>query len=111
MAGAVAVFTTLAEEALASGDMAAFDMAFARALHDARSPEWQRAFSVVSWFGMRDTLAVATVLVAVVLLLRQQAPVALGWVVAQAGGGLLNGVLKETFARTRPEFADPLLAA
>ena len=27
------------------------------------------------------------------------------------GGGLLNRVLKETFERTRPEFADPVLAA
>jgi membrane-associated phospholipid phosphatase len=36
---------------------------------------------------------------------------ALGWVAAQAGGGLLNRVLKETFQRTRPEFADPMLLA
>jgi membrane-associated phospholipid phosphatase len=111
MAVAVAVFATLAEEALAGGDMAAFDVAFVRALHDTRSPEWQRTFSVVSWFGTRETLAVATVLVAVPLLLQQRVLLALGWVGAQAGGGLLNRTRKETFARTRPEFADPMLAA
>ena len=111
MAIAVAVFATLAEEALAGGEMAGFDVAFARALQDARSPEWQRAFSVVSWFGTREALAVATILMAVWLLCRQQIVLALGWVGAQAGGGLLNRALKETFARTRPESADPMLAA
>ena len=111
MAVAIAVFATLAEEVLAAGDMAAFDVAFARALHDARTPEWERVFAVVSWFGTRETLAIVTVFVAVFLILRQQNLVALGWAAAQAGGGLLNRALKETFARTRPEFADPMLAA
>ena len=36
---------------------------------------------------------------------------AAGWIAAQAGGGLLNLTFKETFERTRPEFADPILAA
>jgi membrane-associated phospholipid phosphatase len=111
MAVAVAVFATLAEEALARGDLAAFDLAFARALHDTRTAEWERAFSVVSWFGARQTLAVATALVAIPLLLRRQILLALAWVAAQAGGGLLNRVLKESFERSRPEFADPVLAA
>lgn len=110
IAVAVVVFATLAEEALATGEMAAFDAAFAQALHETRTPGWERAFSVVSWFGTREVLAVATAVVAVPLLLRQQILLALGWAAAQAGGGLLNRVLKETFARTRPEFADPGLA-
>jgi hypothetical protein len=44
----VAVFATLAEDALATGELAAFYSAFAQASHDPRSPEWQWAFSVVS---------------------------------------------------------------
>src|SRR5688572_12679632 len=36
---------------------------------------------------------------------------AAGSIAAQAGGGLLNLALKETFERTRPEFADPLLGS
>lgn len=111
MAAAVAVFATLAEEAIAAGEMAAFDLAFARALHGTRSEGLERAFAVVSWFGNGDALAVATVLVGVPLLLRRQLLLALGWAAAQAGGGLLNRALKETFERTRPEFADPVLAA
>ena len=111
IAVAVAVFATLAEEALAGGELASFDLAFARALHDTRTPDWERAFSLVSWFGARHTLAVATAIVAIALLVRRQMLFAVAWVGAQAGGGLLNRVLKETFERTRPEFADPVLAA
>lgn len=108
---AVAVFAALAEEALAAGEIATFDLAFARALHDTSTPGWARAFSVVSLFGTPVAIAVVTVLVAVRLLLRQQTMLALGWVAAQAGGGVLNRLLKETFERSRPEFADPVLAA
>ena len=77
VAVAVAVFATLAEEALAGGELAPFDLAFARALHDTRAPEWERAYSVVSWFGARQTLAVATAIVAIPLLLRRQILLAL----------------------------------
>ncbi len=111
VAVAVTVFGTLAEEALTGGELAAFDLAFAQALHDTRTSEWQRAFSVVSWLGTQWTLALATAAVAAGLLVRRQVLLALGWTAAQAGGGLLNRVLKETFERTRPEFADPVLAA
>jgi undecaprenyl-diphosphatase len=108
---AVVVFAALAEEALAAGELAAFDMAFARALHDARSPAWQQAFSFISLFGTRETLAIATAAVALTLLFRHNTLITVGWVAAQAGGGLLNRALKETFERARPEFADPVLAA
>ena len=108
---AVAVFAALVEETLAGGEMAAFDLAFARALHAARHPQWARVFSTVSWLGSREVLTVAAVSVALVLISRQQIVLAVGWIAAQAGGGLLNRALKETFERTRPEFADPLLAA
>jgi undecaprenyl-diphosphatase len=111
VAVAVAVFAALAEEVLAAGELAAFDLAFARALHDTRSAEWRQAFSVVSWFGTREALTIATAAVAVALLFKRQMLLTVGWVGAQAGGGLLNRVLKEAFERTRPEFADPVLAA
>ena len=108
---AVTVFVALAEEVLAGGEMARFDVAFARALYDDRSPGWQRFFSIVSWFGSGPVLATAAVVVAIVLLVNHQRVVAFGWLAAQGGGGLLNRALKETFERTRPEFADPLLTA
>jgi undecaprenyl-diphosphatase len=111
LTGAAVVFVGLAEEVLAGGEMARFDVAFARALHDEKSPAWERFFSSVSWFGSIQVLAMATVAVAIVLLAKRRTVLAIGWLAAQGGGALLNRVLKETFERTRPEFADPLLVS
>jgi undecaprenyl-diphosphatase len=108
---AVIVFVALAEEVLAGGEVARFDVAFARALQDERSPAWDRFFSTVSWFGSGEILGTVTVAVAIVLLVNHRTLHAIGWVAAQGGGGLLNRTLKETFERTRPEFADPVLTS
>ena len=109
---AVAGFVAVTEEAFGhSGDMAAFDVAFARALHDETSAAGLRAFSVVSWLGSREVLAGVTLVVAAVLTAKRRLVLALGWIGAQAGGALLNLTLKAGFARTRPEFADASLAA
>jgi len=108
---AVTVFVALSEQVIAGGEMAAFDAAFARALHNETSPEWERLFDAVSWLGSRHVLAFATLVVAAALILRRRMIIAIAWLAAQAGGGLLNLALKETFERTRPEFADPLLAS
>jgi undecaprenyl-diphosphatase len=56
-------------------------------------------------------LAAATAAVAAYLTIKHDWLAAAGWIAAQVGGGLLNAVLKATFERTRPSFADPLLAA
>jgi len=106
---AVIVFVALAEDVLAGGKMARFDVAFAQALQDERSPAWERFFSTVSWFGSREVLAMATVAVGIGLLVDHRTLLAIGWVAAQGGGGLLNRTLKETIERTRPEFADAVL--
>ena len=108
---AVTVFVALSEEIIAGGEIARFDAAFARALHNEKSPEWERLFAAVSWLGSRPVLAVATLVVATALILRHRTIFAIAWLAAQAGGGLLNLALKETFERTRPEFADPMLAS
>jgi membrane-associated phospholipid phosphatase len=111
LTAAAAIFVILAEEVAAGGPVAAFDVAFARALWNPTTPGWQRSFEVVSWLGSRDVLGVATLVVAAALLLRHRTAIAIAWIGAQAGGGILNMVLKETFERTRPEFADPMLAS
>ena len=89
----------------------AFDLAFARALRDSATPGWERVFAAVSWLGKGETLAVATVAMAIRLMSTHSPLLAAGWIAAQAGGGVLNHALKVTFGRTRPEYADPLLAA
>ena len=95
---------------MAGGGLAAFDLSFAR-LNDTRTPECSERFLSCRGSARRQTLALATAAVAVALLFRWQILLALGWMAAQAGGGLLNRVLKDTFERTRPKFADPVLAA
>jgi membrane-associated phospholipid phosphatase len=93
------------------GNLMALDLAVAGVIAEVRSPAGERFLTVVSWLGSREALAIAALTVAGWLWLSGRRLLAAGWLAAQAGGGLLNVALKETFARTRPEFADPLLAA
>lgn len=106
---AAVLFALIAEEAIAGGDVAAFDVAFARSLYERRTPGWERLFVIVSHLGSREALAVGAVVVAV--LLGRRPIVAGAWLAGQAGGGVLNLALKGVYERTRPEFADPMLAA
>ena len=111
LTAATMVFVVIAEDVLGGGSMAAFDVAFAAALREAATPGWNRAFAAISWLGQGWVLTVLAGAVAIVLFARRPATLAIAWLAAQAGGGLLNRALKETFERTRPEFADPLLAS
>ena len=111
LTAAAAVFVVIAENAIGGGTVAAFDVAFARALRRATSAQWEQVFAVVSWLGEREVLAVASAILAVVLFIRYDVVMAGGWIAAQGGGALLNAILKQTYARIRPEFADPTLAA
>ena len=111
LTAAVSVFVVIAENVIGNGAIVAFDTAFADALQDSSTPRWTRLFTIVSWLGSGYALVVATCVVAVHLGLRHDRLAVAGWIAAQAGGWLLIETLKETFDRTRPSFADPLLAA
>jgi membrane-associated phospholipid phosphatase len=108
---AVSMFVVIAEEVVAGGALAAFDVAFARALRATVTPPWERLFAAVSWLGEWEVVTVAVLAVAVRLFVSHKPVMATGWLAAQAAGGALNLALKETFERTRPESADPVLAA
>jgi undecaprenyl-diphosphatase len=103
---AAAVFLVLAEEAVAGGPVAAFDEAFAEALQDRRTPRLDRAFAAISALGAGRVLTLLTAIGVVIMIRQGDRPVALVWGLSQAGGGLLNYLLKETFERARPAFAD-----
>lgn len=111
LTAAVTVFVVIAEDVIGSGDMAAFDVLFARALQRTATPEWERFFGGVSRLGSREAITLAALAVGVVLFLTRGTLLAVAWIAAQAGGGLLNLTLKGAFERTRPEFADALLAS
>jgi undecaprenyl-diphosphatase len=108
---AAAGFLVLAEEVSAGEELARFDVAFAAALRRSTSDQWEQFFTWVSWFGSREVLTAVTVVAAAALFLARRPVLAAGWLIAQAGGGVLNLALKAAYARTRPEFADPMLAA
>jgi membrane-associated phospholipid phosphatase len=108
---AVTVFAVIAENIIGAGAIVAFDLAFTEALRESSTPAWERFFAGVSWLGKREAIAAAAAIVALLLWRANGALMAVGWIAAQAGGGVLNLALKETFERTRPAFADPLLAA
>jgi membrane-associated phospholipid phosphatase len=108
---AISFFVTLGSDVISGGELTAFDLAFADALHDGQTGAWQRRFQVISLLGTREAIGAVTLIGAVVLLARRQPILAFGWVASQVGGGLLNLALKRLFERTRPEYADPLLAA
>ncbi len=108
LTAAVAVFVILAENIAAGRALATFDVAFARALRESTTPGWERTFIFVSWLGSGPVLTVATALAAVGLWKTNRSLLAAWWIGAQAGGGILIRVLKETFERSRPEVANPL---
>jgi len=111
LTAAAAVFVVIAEDVVGGGALAAFDVAFAVALRETATPAWERVFAAVSWLGQGKVLAVAAAAAAIRLFVTHGAVLAAGWIAAHAAGALLNVTLKQAFERTRPEFADPVLAA
>jgi membrane-associated phospholipid phosphatase len=106
---AIMGFIVIAEEVVAGRTIAAFDVAFADALRANTSPRWQHVFLVITALGSTWLLLATSAVVAAGLLLRQYYVLAVGWIIGQAGGPILNVMLKNAFARARPEFADAFL--
>jgi membrane-associated phospholipid phosphatase len=83
----------------------------ARRLHDSASPGWQQLFQIITRFGSGKVLGVVSAIIAAALLVRREYVLAIGWIFAQAGGGVLNVTLKRAFERSRPESWDAQLAS
>jgi len=106
---AIIGFIVIAEEVVAGRTIAAFDRAFADALRTNTSPRWQQIFLVITALGSTPLLLATSAVIAGGLLLRRYYVLAVGWIIGQAGGPILNVMLKNVFERTRPEFADAFL--
>jgi membrane-associated phospholipid phosphatase len=106
---AIMGFIVIAEEVVAGRTIAAFDVAFAEALRTNTSPRWQQIFLVITTLGSTPLLLATSAMIAGGLLLRRYYVLAVGWIIGQAGGPILNVMLKNAFERTRPEFADAFL--
>ncbi len=101
------VFSEIAEELTVEGDrLTHFDTELANALHAEATPLGIQIYLVITWFGSEGVWAFG-VLIGLVFLLRRDWFRLLFWAVTLIGGALLNGFMKEFFARPRPYFADP----
>lgn len=99
---ALSTFFELADEIGLDESLAQFDDALASALSRHLSHGVLHAFSIITVLGNRDTLVLLAGIVAVALLALKRWVLAGAWIVATAGGGLLNSALKQIFARPRP---------
>lgn len=102
IAGAGAVFVEMAEAMDAEEELGAIDESFTGALRASIGPGWLLFFKGVTHLGDTATLVVLGVVVALWLLWRRHAPLAIGWSVALVGNGVLNPTLKRLFERVRP---------
>ncbi|WP_437927371.1 phosphatase PAP2 family protein [Sorangium sp. So ce291] len=108
---AALVFVALAEAVNGGAAIVQVDLALARALHASSSSAGVAALRAFTFLGSGAALTVVAIVVAALLLRRRHRVLAIGWLIALAGGGLLNWALKALFARQRPTFADPLAVA
>ncbi|XXY44388.1 phosphatase PAP2 family protein [Sorangium sp. So ce269] len=108
---AALVFVALAEAVNGGAWIVQVDLALARALHASSSSAGVAALRAFTFLGSGAALTVVAIVVAAVLLRRRHRVLAIGWLIALAGGGILNWALKALFARQRPTFADPLAVA
>ncbi len=96
------IFAGIAGEIGVGEAVGRLDVIFSDALRGSTSPAVLRAFDAVTRFGDPLTLTVLCAVVAVVLVVRRERWLALAWVIAIAGNGILNRTLKAEFERVRP---------
>ncbi|WP_394790735.1 phosphatase PAP2 family protein [Rhodoferax sp.] len=94
-----------------SGAMGRADQALADSLRSHVPLLALQGFALLTRLADTPTVTGVCAVVAVLLVLRGLRWLALGWVLAVAGNGLLNTTLKQIFARVRPVHDDGLVLA
>jgi membrane-associated phospholipid phosphatase len=105
------VFAELAEKLGTDGSMGRADQALADSLRTQLPPAALQVFALLTRLADTSTVTGVCTLVAVLLVLRGRRWLALAWVLAVAGNGVLNTTLKQVFARVRPVHDDGLVMA
>lgn len=96
------LFAEMLEVFDAEEEVGQFDMRLTETLARELSPSALRFFGTLTHLGDPLPLTLLVIGVGVLLLVRRRTSLALGWVVACAGAGLLNRLLKQIFERVRP---------
>ena len=104
-------FAELAEALGVSDDLARFDMALTGALRVHVGADVLPVFALVTRLGDTGTLTVLCVAVGAALMAASRHRLALAWVLAVAGNGALNRLLKAVFQRVRPDREHDLVSA
>ena len=102
---ALLAFGKIAESIREQDRMAALDRRIPELLHAWVTPGGTKVLRAVSAAGSPPTLAIIGLAVAVALFVARYRVLALCWVAALVGAGLLDWLLKLLFHRTRPETA------
>jgi len=100
-AAALVLFTWLGREIL-EGEVLAFDGRLREAVHSIASPSLTILMRAASLYGGPAVLIPGAILAAIAFLLKGWRRGALLTIVLLSGAGLLNGLLKFSFARVRP---------
>ncbi len=100
--GASMLFAEMLEALDADEEMGLFDTHLAETLSQRLSPHTLRFFATLTHLGDPFVLVALVAVVGLALLWRRQWILALGWLMACGGNGLLNPLLKDIFARARP---------
>lgn len=103
------LFVALSVGVLNGGSLVRFDHSTADALHASEMPGLTDTFHIISALGSLEGLVLVSVLVAVALLVWRCWALLAAWLVAVLGGEALNLLLKDFFARPRPQFESPLV--
>ena len=108
-AGGLWLFGGVVEDLLTGDPLVHFDRALDDYLHSHATPPLTAFFLVVTAFGSLEVVALLGAAVAAFLARGRRWTLLWSWLVAVAGGALLNWLLKGLFQRPRPHFAHPLL--
>lgn len=106
-----ALFAEIAEALQAQALMGRADEVFSTTVRRSVALPVLQVFALITRLGDTQTQTVLCIVVALLLWWRQRHALALGWVMAVAGNGLLNHSLKQLFARARPLHDDGLMLA
>lgn len=105
------VFAELAEALQAPARVGRADQALTEAVRLSVSPNALQVFAALTHLADTATLTVLGIAVALGLVALGRRWLALGWVAAVGGNGLLNHTLKQVFERVRPLHSDGLAQA
>lgn len=107
--GALWLLAGVTEDVLHHDPLTHFDVTVMEWFHTHATPTGYRIFSTVTDLGSPLTVIALTLGIAAVLVVERQRVLLVAWLVALAGGGLLDEILKITIRRPRPPYAAEFL--